>query len=401
MKKVLYTKYARERKKKYQIKTSIFEENDIKYVEKSALNEKAKTHILTFIENYTFLKDMCSNVIYLEPKKNNTGIVYPYLEGLTIDEIVKKDLLNINKLILILKIYSEKIYEFESKYYCDYNITDEFINVFGNIPMTKSRWLKYANIDLNFNNSIFINDICYVFDYEWFYNFPIPVDYIKYRNILLFYYKYGMYFNNRITLNNFLFEFGFDEAEITIYSRMENNFLEFIIDNESYKFDNYLKFRRPIKDVIESEKFLKTNIENELIEKEHLKGTIGSLEIKTNELEIALNNEKNINNDNNDTIINLNDTLAKHKEHIENQTLSLKQQTEYTEELNINLNQAKNSIIEYDTQVELLKNQLEETREVLQNKELYINNIQSKIIYKIYRKLRNILNSLFSMKKEK
>ena len=55
MKQTLFVKYNRTRKPEYQIRTSIVEEDGVRYVEKAALCLERKLHIHSFQQKYELL----------------------------------------------------------------------------------------------------------------------------------------------------------------------------------------------------------------------------------------------------------------------------------------------------------------------------------------------------------
>ena len=57
MKKTKYIKYNRTRREEFQIRTCIVEEDGKQYVEKTALNEQAVSHIRSMKEKYDRLTD--------------------------------------------------------------------------------------------------------------------------------------------------------------------------------------------------------------------------------------------------------------------------------------------------------------------------------------------------------
>ncbi|MFR4439570.1 MAG: hypothetical protein ACLT46_06950 [Hungatella sp.] len=52
---IKFVKYNKTRQDRFQIKTTILEENGIRYVEKAALKAEGAPHIWSFLSNYTKL----------------------------------------------------------------------------------------------------------------------------------------------------------------------------------------------------------------------------------------------------------------------------------------------------------------------------------------------------------
>jgi hypothetical protein len=77
----------------------------------------------------------------------------------------------------------------------EFQICEEFRNIFGEISY-RGVAMKYANIDAIFDNIITDNDAWYMFDYEWVFSFPVPLNYPIYRGIEVFLRKYRQYISS-------------------------------------------------------------------------------------------------------------------------------------------------------------------------------------------------------------
>ena len=86
-------------------------------------------------------------------------------------------------------------------------MTPEFLEVFGRDPAEDSQDsasgeleqqlsalsdASYAvsNIDGLFENLMVSGGKLYCLDYEWVFDFPVPAGFVRYRNLVYFYYKY-------------------------------------------------------------------------------------------------------------------------------------------------------------------------------------------------------------------
>ena len=112
-------------------------------------------------------------------------------------------------------------------------VTPEFLEVFGRDPAEDSQDsvsqeleqqlsalsdASYAvsNIDGLFENLMVSDGKLYSLDYEWVFDFPVPAGFVRYRNLVYFYYKYEglMDYENAA---DFLKEFGIGEELSGLY----------------------------------------------------------------------------------------------------------------------------------------------------------------------------------------
>ena len=158
MKKIIYSKYSNERADQFKIRTDILEDLEgIKFVHKTALTSEAQSHINNIYTNYNLLSKQYKNSKICINKccKIETGLEFEYVEGRTLteelDELLFKE--NYMEIFERIKEYVSIIEAgIEKK---SFQLTDDFINVFGKVNLPYS--IKAAhinNIDLIFSNII-------------------------------------------------------------------------------------------------------------------------------------------------------------------------------------------------------------------------------------------------------
>ncbi|OPJ59535.1 hypothetical protein [Clostridium chromiireducens] len=229
MRQMIYTRYSNDRNSNFNIRTSIYKEADNrKVVEKVGMDNRAEKHINNIYENYLLLKQKNNNPnIEINKVEYKDGIlIFDYIEGETlankIDRLVKEE--NLNGIIEIAQKF--KNYLEGSQIKKVFEVTNEFIDIFGEVKFSDMQeTLDVTNIDLSMDNIIISNKI-YILDYEWVFNFPMPVKYVIYRNL-------NNYLNRWITkLEHFLptlFQIlGITAEEIINYNNMENEFLKYV-----------------------------------------------------------------------------------------------------------------------------------------------------------------------------
>ena len=186
MKKIIFSKSSIERKDEYKIITRIYEEDGKKFVEKCAQNAKAVEHVGRMVkisENSPYLMDGVKLVpcTSLAPGR----VVFPYIEGVRfdkkIDEHVKqKQWDEVWKDVSLLK---DIIFQVEGK--AEFKSTPEFERIFGKYPQLEGyEAAASVNLDMVAAN-IILADSIYVLDYEWNFEFLVPLKFILYRSIFL------------------------------------------------------------------------------------------------------------------------------------------------------------------------------------------------------------------------
>ena len=244
--KLLKVKYSVDRKKEFQIKTSIYEKNGQLEVKKEAFSPLSIAHINRIIENYHYLKQ--SQISLVEPKLEDDYVLFPYAEGISLDAILIEHVKN-NELDLLkrdLHWYKQLLWEEEKTSFIE---TEQFIEIFGHQTSISGKpALKVANIDLNFDNIIINGDDVTIIDYEWVFNFPIPINYVIYRAVTVLHTKYYPYMNDEFSKECMMEYLEIPEDEVEVYEEMEKSFIAYVGRDFSTYSPNYLKASINVKD---------------------------------------------------------------------------------------------------------------------------------------------------------
>lgn len=244
MAEIKFVKYNRTRREEFQIKTEILESEGMLWVDKSALCGEGVPHIRSFDEKYKKLSAQSVKLSYAEPKLKNGGRTaeFRYLRGKTLAEQLVKILAEegpdafyeelYRALKLLLDVKPEMVDRFK--------VTPEFIQVFGSAedlddsketPASIEEALdgpafRVSNIDALFENMMVTEDGVFALDYEWVFDFPIPVSFIRFRTLYYFYQNYKSLIGG--TLEAFLASFGVDEPQLPVFLQMERSFQGYV-----------------------------------------------------------------------------------------------------------------------------------------------------------------------------
>lgn len=182
----IYTKFSRERNAAYQIQTSIVE-GDEKYVVKESLNKQSRhfKNIFDFYLNLNKAHLKQSGINYCNVKIKENTLIFDYIKGVALTDIIKehvdnKNMQGIYDAIGVIK----RIINSDTK--IPFVYTEKFIQIFGQDPkfdLSNMPALENPNIDLIADN-IILNEVINVIDYEWIFNFPIPISFILFRSLL-------------------------------------------------------------------------------------------------------------------------------------------------------------------------------------------------------------------------
>lgn len=231
MKKVIYCKYNLNRAPQFQTKTVIYQEGEIRYIEKFPLTENANSHITAFEGNYKLIKELYPKINFIICEKTEIGIRYPYIEGIPMDEVLKDRITQWEDVLPQLKKMIEEIYVVNPMYLCSFEMTEGFKNLFGDIDCKDDRCVCPCNLDVIFDNLMLVEDVITAFDYEWIFEFPVPEKYIIYRILCRFYDKYLHYMERHFSFDEYIAAFNFSEEEKVRYRKMEDAFIAYVYEN--------------------------------------------------------------------------------------------------------------------------------------------------------------------------
>lgn len=184
---VIYAKASVERRPEYRQQTLIIRDGDRLLARKTAVGEAAKNHIRQYRENYIRLTEALKEghpVSFVPCTENPDGSMdFPYCtdptfgdrlaEG-TADDYIRK----------LGELREALVRSFGS---AEFKAEDGFRQLYGDVHLPEGlEALGITNADMNFEN-IFCptGDTYVIIDYEWIFDFPVPLTYLIYRSLLL------------------------------------------------------------------------------------------------------------------------------------------------------------------------------------------------------------------------
>lgn len=231
--KVLYSKHSNERDLRFAIRTDIVEGllGD-RRVMKYPCCEEAVQHLKVMQAHYLSQRllyedtDLSPNTCRIIKDENGElkALEFEYLEGKTLAEALDGliGVGNISGAQVMLRKYIDTLNFLADE---EYSETQEFRRVFGAVKLPdKEQCMTVTNIDLIFSN-IIINNSWNIIDYEWTFDFPVPVKFVIYRAI--HYYLESAGENAFGELKPYKIA-GITKEERAIFDRMEQTFQRYI-----------------------------------------------------------------------------------------------------------------------------------------------------------------------------
>ncbi|MEG1945683.1 MAG: hypothetical protein RR139_01190 [Lachnospiraceae bacterium] len=230
MKKIVYAKYSNDRNVNYRIRTDILEDEQGKrYVQKHNTEEQGRGHIENMYQNFPKLQEQFANTKFTMNQftKIEHGIEFEFLKGETLENELDHKMYHkdFQGLLTLIKEFDTELRKAAT---LDFVPTSQFEKIFGiwelKCPMKS---MAVSDVDMIFSNIIQKNEKWEVIDYEWTYNFPIPVDWIIYRAV------YGYLAGQRESIikehYDLLRELQISVEEAKYFKKMEDNFQEFLV----------------------------------------------------------------------------------------------------------------------------------------------------------------------------
>ena len=193
--KVLYVKCNSTRIKMFQLKTIIYEEDGQKFVKKEALCDEAIPHLMKMKENYKKLKKtiVSPNIHFAKIiSETEKSLTFEFIDGLSMEQcFLNAQQNNPKEANRIIADYISFVKNgFQTKDFEYQNMEENYTQVFGEGDYKKLEgkacFDRVSNCDLIPSNILYKDNKIYIIDYEWVFEFSVPVEYIYFRGLNLF-----------------------------------------------------------------------------------------------------------------------------------------------------------------------------------------------------------------------
>ncbi len=234
MSRIIYTKYSNERTPEFAVKTDIIKYDDKhKVVRKSPADNKALPHVKKMIRWRDELKETFKNTVITPCEcswnDESQGVDFEFVKGVSLEKKLDMYLQNeeYDKLKAALEEYFEICRSAADK---EFTSSDDFEKVFGKPEFcNKYKSFNVSDIDMIFANILISDDNWSLIDYEWCFDFPVPVDFVLYR--ALHYYVYTYKFREVLVDKGIFSLLGESKKDIPLFIEMEKKFQKYIEGN--------------------------------------------------------------------------------------------------------------------------------------------------------------------------
>ena len=218
-----YVSFNNYRKEEYQLMTKIRE----KVVEKTSINDKAKEHLKSMINNIENLKK--ENIEILDEAENDK-VISKFVNIKLASQLVSDNVKNPEEILRILNKYKEELLKIS----VDYNekertVLEKYIPNVDKSILSKFKYLSNGYWDMILKNCFIIDGKCVFFDQEWVEE-NVPMEFLIYRSIM-------NVEKLRSKIDEYkIFEKMGIEKYITLFEELDGKITEEIIDKDIFGF---------------------------------------------------------------------------------------------------------------------------------------------------------------------
>ena len=216
-----FVKINSDRNEEFQTITTI---NSDGYAYKSSSSPECDNHIINMYEESKF---SLGKINYLDCELIDNSIKYELLKEKSLETQILESILQKDKrkfFRLLEDYYDALFYEsFESQDYAN----SQFLEIFRKESNAMFHCHEKSNLDLSFSNIFIIEDEYVAIDYEWTFDFQIPLEYIFYR-VLFYYTQSNILFNEFITIEEVFDYFDLDTSNFDLFRIWDRNFMEYV-----------------------------------------------------------------------------------------------------------------------------------------------------------------------------
>ncbi|OWT33807.1 hypothetical protein BGI41_00385 [Methanobrevibacter sp. 87.7] len=221
---IQFVKLNSDRNKEFRTLTTIENKNGEILVSKLPESKESLKHINNM---YNGSKESFGKIKCLQCDFDGVKLSYPFIyeksfEDYVLDAIVNKDKKEFFK--LIERYFNDLFYDsFESNKYAD----RKFLSVFKEKSNKTFHCHNITNLDLIFSNIFIVNNELLAIDYEWLFDFQVPLEYIFYR-VIFHHRESNPVFREFITIEEIFEHFNLDTSDFKLFNKWNINFFNYV-----------------------------------------------------------------------------------------------------------------------------------------------------------------------------
>ena len=245
----LYAKFNTLRAPEYRVDTRIVIEDGRLYAVKSPACDEAVSHIDTVEKNAAITEEIFNSIKVAGLSRKGNDLYFDYVVGVPFDsDCVDYSSASVPDICRDLKEHLDiLLYDIKDENRCTFEMTDGFRSVFGDVeipPHTPA--FRRSDADMIFGNFLRTDDGIVCIDPEWFFDFPVPEDYIRYRVYRCVFETHTNIAWKIKTRQEFANLCGIDMYMVDTYDRMENAFQKKIA-GDGLSAEKIADYRKPFR----------------------------------------------------------------------------------------------------------------------------------------------------------
>ena len=250
----MYSRFSNERRADAQIRTDIYQEG----VKKTAVTQEAQSHVLSMeakepelskcLQEITIFGKRCETNRIHSVVPSEGSITFSYEKGDSLERILDSMLAQkrVQEVADVLFGFCDGLVHHGMT--SDFVMTENFEKVFGQPEGWEQysfRTLPVSDVDLICQN-IILADKAVVIDYEWTFDFPVPVEFLAFR-FLYFYLeaKHRMWAEEEM-LSAIYEKVGITDAMKNLFLQMETNFQRYVQQGAKVLCNSYDAEGKPV-----------------------------------------------------------------------------------------------------------------------------------------------------------
>lgn len=228
MDKVLFSKFSKDRQKKFQIATLVAERESEKIIVKEAVHQESIGHLAKMAASCEKLKGVYTypSLSICPCRADGSRVIFPFIHGISLENQIRihADREEFDKIVEDYQMLWDIISTSAGMGF--FKTSERFEDIFGELSLDRELHAsEISNIDMIPSNILLNEAGCTVIDYEWVFDFQIPIEYIYARSIFLQEAVSGLGREQQ----RILYEIGkIDMEEIPAYYQMEVRFQEYV-----------------------------------------------------------------------------------------------------------------------------------------------------------------------------
>ncbi|MCR4792751.1 MAG: class I SAM-dependent methyltransferase [Lachnospiraceae bacterium] len=223
----LYAKFNTLRAPEYRVDTRIVLEDGRLYAVKSPSCLEAESHIDEIEKNAKCSADIYKTIKVPGVARKGRELFFDFVSGVPFDsDCIDYSSASVEDICSDLKTHLDKLLnDISDENRCGFKMTDEFGEMFAGVTIPEGiPAFRQSNADMIFSNFLKADDGLYCIDPEWFFTFPVPEDFLRYRVYRCIFETHTNIAWKIKTRQEFAVLMGIDEKLADAYDAMEDAF---------------------------------------------------------------------------------------------------------------------------------------------------------------------------------